>query len=72
VLVSVSLCSCVSACLCVVCVLYVVCVVCMQPTLKTMKVAGQWAGGGFLVVVRTHFVGQPPAEVKKQLLVLCS
>ena len=45
--------------------------VCMQSTLMTVTVAGEWAGwGGFLVVVRTHFVGQPPAEVKKQLFVL--
>ena len=57
---------------CGVCVVCGVCGVCMQPTLKTMKVAGQWAGGGFLVVVRTYFVGQLPAEVKKQLLVLFS
>ncbi len=37
----------------------------MQSTRMKVKVAGEWAGGGFLVVVRTHFVGHSPAEVKK-------
>jgi hypothetical protein len=47
-----------------------VCVVCMQSNLMAVTVAGEWTGGGFLVVVQIRLVGHSLAEMRAAVCIV--